>query len=175
MKIKTDFAKLLTSKKCVWIVGILLFFFSIQVYLVQTTYADSENYELIMQWPSSDSALSGLEDVEKALNQITEPAIGVTVHLKVTENPVFETSLAVSSGEKLDLSLALYGHMSNLVSNGYLLPLDDLISQYGQSVKEACGVQLKGGYYQNQLYGIPPVYSEGQRYGFICRTDMMEY
>ena len=48
MKIKTDFAKLLTSKKCVWIVGILLFFFSIQVYLVQTTYADSENYELIM-------------------------------------------------------------------------------------------------------------------------------
>lgn len=174
MKIKTDFAKLLTSKKCVWIVGILLFFFSIQVYLVQTTYADSENYELIMQWPSSDSALSGLEDVEKALNQITEPAIGVTVHLKVTENPVFETSLAVSSGEKLDLSLALYGHMSNLVSNGYLLPLDDLISQYGQSVKEACGVQLKGGYYQNQLYGIPPVYSEGQRYGFICRTDMME-
>ena len=71
MKIKTDFAKLLTSKKCVWIVGILLFFFSIQVYLVQTTYADSENYELIMQWPSSDSALSGLEDVEKALNQIT--------------------------------------------------------------------------------------------------------
>ena len=54
------------------------------------------------------------------------------------------------------------------------LPLDDLISQYGQSVKEACGVQLKGGYYQNQLYGIPPVYSEGQRYGFICRTDMMK-
>lgn len=173
MKIKTDLAKLLTSKKCAWTMGILLFFFSIQVFFVQV-YADSENYELIMQWPSSNSALSGFEDVEKALNQITEPAIGVAVQLKATENPVFETSLAVSSGEKLDLSLALYGHMSNLVSNGYLLPLDDLISQYGQSVKEACGVQLKGGYYQNQLYGIPPVYSEGQRYGFICRTDMMK-
>ncbi len=33
MKIKTDLAKLLTSKKCAWTMGILLFFFSIQVFL----------------------------------------------------------------------------------------------------------------------------------------------
>ena len=135
---------------------------------------DSTLYELIMQWPFSDSMPTGLSDVEKALNEITESAIGVTVRLKATSNPVFETNLAVSSGEKLDLSLALYGHMPNLVSNGYLTPLDDLIDKYGQEVKEVCGVQLKGGYYQNHFYGIPSVYSEGQRYGFICRTDMMK-
>lgn len=159
--------------------ALLLFFFGIQLIFSFSFQAyaktkDSDLYELIMQWPSSDSTPTGLSDVEKALNEITEPAIGVTVRLKATANPVFEANLAVSSGEKLDLSLALYGHMPNLVSNGYLLPLDDLIDQYGQEVKEACGVQLKGGYYQNHLYGIPPVYSEGQRYGFICRTDMMK-
>ena len=158
---------------------LLLLFFGIQLifsfpFQAYAKTKDSDLYELIMQWPSSDSTPTGLSDVEKALNEITEPAIGVTVRLKATSNPVFETNLAVSSGEKLDLSLALYGRMPSLVSNGYLMPLDDLIDQYGQEVKNACGVQLKGGYYQNQLYGIPPVYSEGQRYGFICRTDMME-
>lgn len=175
MKIKTDFSRIPNAKKlCLGIGGVfLLFFLGLQLIFFQV-HADSEYYELIMQWPASDSTPAGLKDVENALNQITEPAIGVTVRLEATGNPVFETNLAVSSGEKLDLSLALYGRMPSLVSNGYLLPLDDLIDQYGQKVKDACGVQLKGGYYQNQLYGIPPVYSEGQRYGFICRRDMME-
>lgn len=175
MKIKNDFGKFLNAKKLfsLAIGALFLFFIGLEPNFFQV-YASSENYELIMQWTASDSTIDGLKEVENALNQVTEPAIGVTVKLKVTDNPVFETSLAVSSGEKLDLCVALYGRMASLVSNDYLMPLDDLIEQYGQEVKEACGVQLKGGYYQNQLYGIPPVYSEGQRYGFICRTDMME-
>lgn len=174
MKVKTDFSEIPRKKLILLSGSIFALLFICLCFFSSSVRAESAYYELIMQWPGNDSAQSGLKDVENALNQITEPAIGVTVRLKATENMVFETNLAVSSGEKLDLSLALYGGMQELVSNGYLLPLDDLLNQYGQEVEEVCGVQLKGGYYQNQLYGIPPVYSEGQRYGFICRRDMME-
>lgn len=131
-------------------------------------------YELIMQWPSTGKAPDGLKDVEQALNEITEEEIGVTVRLKACQSPVFEANLMIAAGDKLDLCVSLFGSMSRLINNGYLLELDDLMETKGQKLKAVCGVQLQGGYYQDHIYGIPTVYSEGWRYGFICRTDLME-
>lgn len=131
-------------------------------------------YELIMQWPCSGEAPEGLADVEQALNTITEEEIGVTIRLKASRSPAFEANLMIAAGDKLDLCVSLFGSMPQLINNGYLMQLDELMETKGQVLKEVCGVQLEGGYYQNHIYGIPTVYSEGWRYGFICRTDMME-
>lgn len=145
--------------------------------IIWTAQPQDENeppYELIMQWPSFDEPPQGLLDVQQALNDITEKEIGVTVRLKACESPVFEANLMIAAGDKLDLCVSLFGRMPELINNGYLMELDDLMEKKGRKVKEVCGVQLEGGYYQNHIYGIPTVYSEGWRYGFICRTDMME-
>lgn len=155
----------------------LFFLFCTQLFAVSVIAGENspdQPYELIMQCPTSVSTPDGLAAVENTVNQITQPSIGVKIKLKTTNHSVFDANLAISSGEKLDLCMSLYGGMDRLVENGYIIPLDDLIEQYGQQLKEVCNVQLKGGYYQNHLYGISPAYSEGQRYGFICRTDMME-
>ncbi|MDC7287532.1 ABC transporter substrate-binding protein [Blautia schinkii] len=131
-------------------------------------------YELVMQWPASGKVPAGLKDVEQALNVITEDEIGVTIRLKACQSPAFEANLMIAAGDKLDLCVSMFGSMPELINNGYLIQLDSLMDTKGQELKKVCGVQLEGGYYQDHIYGIPTVYSEGWRYGMICRTDFME-
>lgn len=163
-----------------WIVLVL------SVLLITVVFPDTQNiwaagktdgqeapYELIMQWPASGKVPEGLKDVEDALNVITEKEIGVTLRLKPCQSPAFEANLMIAAGDKLDLCVSLFGSMPELINNGYLMQLDGLMETKGRKLKEVCGVQLEGGYYQNHIYGIPAVYSEGWRFGLICRTDLM--
>lgn len=137
--------------------------------------SDDETYNVVMQWPSVGNAPSGIEDVEKAVNDITKD-IGVTVTLQ----PVgafdlgTETSLAVSSGDKLDLCLSLYSGVGTMVNNGSIIELSDLLDEYGSDIKDACGIQMAGGNYNNGVYGVPVAYVNGAEQGFVCRTDLLE-
>lgn len=138
--------------------------------------ANGETYNVVMQWPTVSSDISGLADVEAAINAITEPEIGVTVTLEPANgfNLLNETSLAVSSGEKLDLCLSVFKGISPLVNTGSIIPLDDLVSEYGSDILNDCGKRIAGGYYGDSLYGIPNAYIEGEKSGYVCRTDLLE-
>lgn len=132
-------------------------------------------YNVMMQWPSVGNAPSGIKDVEKAVNKITED-IGVTVTLKPVDafDLGTETSLAVSSGDKVDLSLNLYSGVGTMVNNGNIIELGQLLDKYGSDIKEACGVQMAGGNYNSGIYGIPVAYVNGSEQGFVCRTDLLK-
>ena len=133
-------------------------------------------YNVIMQLPVTGDAPSGLEDVEAAINEITEEKIGVTVTLEPVNafNLANETSLAVSSGEKLDLSLSLYSGVGSLVSSGTIMELDDLLDEYGQDILDICGDQMSGGTYDGQQYAVPIAYLEGEDMAFIARKDILD-
>ncbi|MBQ9031563.1 MAG: ABC transporter substrate-binding protein [Parasporobacterium sp.] len=92
-------------------------------------------YELWMQYTVINTEQTGIADVENAINEICVPRIGVRIHIV----PVFignlpaETAYAAASGEKIDLvNVGLTNDMSTLVSDGLLLPLDDLLREYGK-------------------------------------------
>lgn len=138
--------------------------------------SSEDTCNLVMQWPSLGDTPAGMADVEAAINAITEPEIGVTVTLEPVnafslEN---ETSLTVSSGEQLDISLALFGGVGNYVKSGTIIALDDLYTQYGADIADSVGTRIAGGYYGGQLYGIPNGYINGEKYGFVCRTDLLD-
>ena len=138
---------------------------------------DQEITEIVWQWPSLGSAGSGLYDVENALNEMLEPAIGVHVTLEPVSafDLLNETTLAVTSGEQLDLSLQLATGLSSYVSAGLIQPLDDYIEEYGPDIIEKCGDGLKGGYYQDHLYGIlSTAYVTSDAYGFAARKDILD-
>lgn len=137
---------------------------------------DSDTYNVIMQLPVTGDAPSGLEDVENAINKITEDKIGVTVTLEPVNafNLANETSLAVSSGEKLDLSLSLYSGVGSLVSSGTIIELDDLLDKYGKDIVDTCGDQMAGGTYDGQQYAVPISYIEGEDMAFIARKDILD-
>lgn len=136
----------------------------------------TESYNVVMQWPTVGEAPAGLQDVEKAINAITEPEIGVTVTLEPVNafNLANETALTISSGDKLDLCLSLLSGVGSLVNTGAIIPLDDLYAKYGSDIKEDCGIRIKGGYHGDTLYSIPIAYTTGEKFGYVCRTDMLD-
>ena len=132
--------------------------------------------EIIWQWPSMGSTGEGFQAVEDALNAMMEPEIGV----HVTLNPVSFSDLAndavltVSSGEQYDLILSVGTGVGSLVSSGLIEPLDDYIDNEGADIKEICGSALSGGYYDGILYGLPNAYIQGESYGYVARTALLE-
>ncbi len=138
-----------------------------------------ETYNVVMTIPTVGSEPSGLADVEAAINEITEPAIGVTVTLY----PIYvydlssQINLMLSSGDKLDLILCTNwtGSMvTSLVDKGALLELDDLYAEYGSDIEAAEGIAVAGGYYNGSLYAIPSEEKQARQYGFMARTDIVE-
>lgn len=134
----------------------------------------AEPYEIVMQFLCNGDTPQGLQQVQDAVNEITEERIGATIRLVPTNASSFDASLSISAGEKLDLCVSAYGGITELILDGYLMELDELLDTCGTEVRNLCGMRLYGGSYQGHIYGIPTVYSEGKRYGFICRTDLME-
>lgn len=132
--------------------------------------------EIIWQWPSLGTTGSGFQAVEDALNAMLEPDIGVHVTLEpVTfSNLANETVMAVSSGDQVDLVLSVGTGVGSLVNSGLIDPLDDIIEEHGAAILEKCGDAISGGYYDGQLYGLPNAYIQGESYGYLMRTDLIE-
>lgn len=137
---------------------------------------DGDIYNVVMTIATLGAEPSGLADVEKAINDVTGPAIGV----HVTLYPIFvydlqsQVNLMITSGDKLDLILNFAGTMPSLVDKGALLELDDLYAQYGQDIEKAEGIAMAGGYYNGSLYAVPSEEKWARRYGFAARTDILQ-
>lgn len=139
--------------------------------------AEEDIYNAVVVWPNVQGKVpEGLEDVEAAINEITIPEIGVSVTLEPMDysNLASETSLAISGGDKLDLVLSVKTGVSSLVNNGSIIELDELYQKYGSDITEACGDAVAGGYYNGKLYGIPNAYIQGEKYGYLARTDILD-
>jgi putative aldouronate transport system substrate-binding protein len=133
--------------------------------------------EIIWQYPSPGDLGPGFQEMEDALNAMMERDIGV--HVRFEPVGLMESqqkaALMVSSGEQLDISLTFLGALRPLVESGMILPLDDLIEQYGQDIIAQCGDQQATAYsYNGKTYGVPPPGAKGNAYGFIIREDMLE-
>lgn len=143
---------------------------------VESDTYDGELTEIVWQWPSIGSTGSGFQAVEDALNAMMEPDIGVHVTLEPVNfsNLANETVLAISSGDQVDLCLSVGTGVGNLVSDGLIEPLDDVIEEHGKAILEKCGVSMAGGYYGGLLYGMPNAYIQGESYGYAARQDILD-
>ena len=97
----------------------------------------AEPYEVSIQFVGLFEENRNIANVEAALNEITLEKIGCKVKIV----PVFignlpsTTSLGVAGDEKLDIVVAgLTSPMDTMVKDELLLPLDDLLAEYGQDV-----------------------------------------
>ncbi|MCM1175944.1 MAG: ABC transporter substrate-binding protein [Blautia sp.] len=141
------------------------------------TVSDGEIYEVVIQFPTLGDTPQDLQMVEDALNEITEPEIGV--HVTFYPSSAFElnntTTMMVSSGEKLDLAMCMFeGGAQGYVNKGMLIELDDLVEEYGQDILAAEGKAMAGGYYNGTLYAVPTEEKMGRVKAFECRKDLLE-
>jgi putative aldouronate transport system substrate-binding protein len=137
--------------------------------------ADNGVVEIIWQYPSPGNLGSGFQDVENALNAMMEKDIGVRVRFEPVglSTSQQQATLMISAGEQLDVCLTAFTSVGNLVENGLIVPLDDLITRYGQDIREHCGVLVDMCSYNGQVYGVPPAYIQGESYGYAIKNEYL--
>ena len=100
---------------------------------------DEDPYEIAITIIGLNESNNDLEKVEEAVNAITLPKINATVDIQ----PLFigdmgtTTTMGIAGGEKMDIvTVGLVYSLSNAVSDGVLLPLDDLLAERGPAAAE---------------------------------------
>ena len=101
------------------------------------------------------------DEVEAAINQITEKEIGVHVNFNWVNGADYATqlSLAILNGEQVDVADYYYsgaGTFSQLYSSGSLMEITDLAAEYAPEAMETIGSEVLSGVTLNgKLYGVP--------------------
>ncbi len=83
------------------------------------------------------SIIDDLEDVERAVNEISVPAIGVEVEFKVidAQEAFSRYPLWISNREPVDLMVLNYQDITRYVDRGMLRSLDDILYEYGTDIR----------------------------------------
>lgn len=134
-----------------------------------------EIVEITFLYPTMGSTPDDLEEVEAAINEISEAEIGVSVTLLPVSvaDMQSEVTRMAASGESLDLLICL-GTGQTFVNSGLLMSLDDLLEEYGEGVEEALGTVLTGGQYAGATYYIPANSRYATESGMFFRQDILD-
>ena len=122
---------------------------------------------------------SGLQEVEDAINAITEEKISVHVNLQMVEmgSYIQQVSLIMSSSEAVDLLMSFPGGAASFASmqnQNQLMDLTDLMSEYGQPILDTVGQYINATTVNGSIYGVP-VYRNYDSWGWVVmRTDVLE-
>lgn len=128
------------------------------VYLFTCTFMDVPNSETV-------------SNMEAKVNEIMNP-LGVNVHLEYYNVADFdaEVSKRLSAGDRIDLMNAMDYNYAGYISTEAILPLNDLLDNYGQDIKNAIGTDfqymLDGLTFDGTIYGIPQL-SAKHTYNYV--------
>lgn len=120
------------------------------------------------------------DDVEAAVNAITEPKINVHVTLEPVSigDYIQQLTLKVSSNEKLDALLTIpagSARFTSMVSQNQLQPLDALLQEYGQGILETVpDTYLKAGIVNGTTYGVPCYADKVDTFYYFMRKDIVD-
>ena len=122
-----------------------------------------------------------LEDSSMVIDKINEyirPLISAEIDILYIEDSVYGKNLnyMFDAAEQVDVVFLPYlDNVKRFQSSGKLLPLDQLMSQYGDGILEnIIPDEMSIGKINDRLYGIPTNRSKGYVYGFQYRKDIAE-
>lgn len=139
-------------------------------------YSDQEAYTVKIVCVG-DATTESCEEVAKAASAITEEKFNTTIELVRLSYGSFyeEVNLMLSSGEKLDLFPNFVFSTITAANTGQILPIDDLLAEYGQDIlaavpeEEWLCLTVNG-----EIYGVPNDKDKAEGFGLAMRTDMLE-
>lgn len=141
--------------------------------------ATKDPYELTMALPVFGAIPQDMEAVQAEINKITQAEINTTVTILPISVGTFgqQMNLMMSGGEKLDLAFAFGagGFYSSMATTGKVLPIDDLLAQYGQGAVDVIGADyIKGAAIDGKIYGVPVNGAFSQKAAIYMRKDLVE-
>lgn len=120
---------------------------------------------------------SGITQVEEAMNAILEEKFNVNVNLTFLPFGSYaeQTTLMLSAGEGVDLIAVYMIPYTSCATSGQILPIDDLIEEYGQGIIEELGWDMINcGRVDGELFGLTQGRDLAASEGFAYRVDMAE-
>ena len=135
--------------------------------------ADGEVKKIIVTWVHYAGVGSDMQAVTDAVNEITVPEIGVEVQfMPMSINDTYtKYSTYIASGEQMDCMLLLFQDPLQYYNNGSLEPLNDLMDQYGTTIKglsEEFPILATAS--DGNVYGFAPVGLPGSDLQIILKT-----
>jgi len=123
--------------------------------------------------PQTDEAV-----VEEALNKLLTAKINATIDLMPIDWGAWDdkVNLMIAGRDVIDIYFTAQwnGHANN-VSKGAFLPLNDLIDQYGQGIKETLDPAfLEGAKINGKNYGVPTNKELASAGGIVYRKDVAD-
>ena len=149
--------------------------------MLQNALANEDLIEITMAfYCSTDPNASELQNVENAINEISEAQIGVHVTLLPLSLGQWDQqiNLMISANEQLDLMPTFFGGSTTLLSmksSNQLLALDDLLEQYGQDILNLIRPEyLNTTTWNDQIYAVPIHRDIVPNLYFNMRSDILK-
>ncbi len=145
--------------------------------LVSIAAAEGAPYEVVIETVTFGAEYKDIPAIEEAINAITVPATNVTVKILNVGIPQHaqKISMMIAGNEKVDLVMAgLTLPMVSMAADGMLLPLDELVANYGADIHALFGDQLNAGRLGGVLYAVPADAYTAQSGGFIYNKQMAD-
>jgi len=142
-----------------------------------TNESDRKIEEITVAFPVISADQENFKLVEDAINEISEKKIQTRVKFMPINAGEWlqRTNLIFSSQEKVDLTYVNGGMYSNMVARGMLIPLDQLIEQYGSGIKASLDEKyLNATKINGEIFSVPSVRDLAGSYGLTMRKDLVE-
>jgi putative aldouronate transport system substrate-binding protein len=116
--------------------------------------------------------------VEAAINEYLAPK-GLRVKLSpigIAERTQKLTLTLASPSEQLDL-FSIFGgsELNSMYQRGQVIPLDDLIKQYGGDLEREVGqTYLSAGKIDGEIYGVPALKDQASNFGFVITKEYVD-
>lgn len=136
--------------------------------------------EEINFWMHAPNYYEDLQDIEDALNELTERDIGIHVNITAIPSGDYgaQLSLAIANNESIDACTVVpmpAGSFTTLYSNGALYDITDLLEEYGQGIKALLGDEiLAAQQVDGRQYGLSNYRLLASAPYIVYRTDSLE-
>lgn len=144
---------------------------------INVTWDDMANLNVV--YMAASAIPSGLQEVEDAINEITEPQINAHINLQMIEMGSYaqQISLMMSSSEQVDLLMTFPGGAGTFAvmqQQGQIMDITDLLSEYGQPVLDTVGNIIRTTTVNGRIYGVPSYRMYAGSLYLLMRTDVLD-
>jgi len=140
---------------------------------------DEEPYTITVCYPVMGVASPDQELIQEKINEIAIKEINAYVQLEAID--LFSMSntyaLKASSQEKMDLIMLMPGgnYLTTFVNTNMIVPIDDLLDEWGPVIKETAGDWLPVGQFLGKQYTVPQnSTTRTMGYGFNVSVPLCE-
>ena len=157
-------------------IGCLLAVFCLVLGFLPPVSAETEDV-IIIETVTFGAEYTDIPIVEEAVNKIVFPLLNAKIKLLNVDIRRHESQInkMIANGEQIDLVMAgLTLPMTQMVLEGKLLPLDDLVAAQGAHLLSFLGGQMDAGRVNGALYAIPADAYTAKSGGFIYNREMAD-